>query len=76
MASIYTNLVIKHYTKDTGILKDFECKLELTSKGPNLHSILIVGLGYDPEKGDYVILHNSWGTGWGDNGLMKMSLEN
>jgi C1A family cysteine protease len=30
-----------------------------------LHSVKIVGWGNDSTQGDYWIVQNSWGTGWG-----------
>jgi hypothetical protein len=26
-------------------------------------------------KGDFVILQNTWGSDWGDNGFLKLTLE-
>jgi C1A family cysteine protease len=41
------------------------------------HSILAIGFGYDDKSGqNYLILKNSWGTHWGENGYMRITLDN
>lgn len=43
------------------------------------HAMLAIGWGHDNNNekygGDYVILLNSWGSTWGDKGIMRLSLQ-
>jgi len=49
--------------------------LDSTSCGTNLdHAVLAVGWGTDSSAGDYWLVKNSWGTGWGDNGYVKLAI--
>ena len=38
------------------------------------HAMLAVGYGYNPYTGDFLIIKNSWGTSWGENGYVRIAL--
>jgi C1A family cysteine protease len=39
------------------------------------HAILAVGWGTDPTAGDYYIVKNSWTTGWGEQGYIRIGIK-
>ncbi|XP_031131975.1 ervatamin-B-like [Ipomoea triloba] len=55
---------LQHYT--TGVLAD-DCG---TGNG---HSMTVVGYDTTAEGEKYWLIKNSWGTGWGENGYIKMA---
>jgi cathepsin L len=36
------------------------------------HAVQLVGFGTDPSDGDYWLVRNSWGTGYGENGYIRL----
>uniref|UniRef100_A0A8D2B0S5 Cathepsin L1-like n=1 Tax=Sciurus vulgaris TaxID=55149 RepID=A0A8D2B0S5_SCIVU len=62
----------------TSVLASVECiyyDAECKSHEPN-HAVLVVGYGFegtDPESNKYWLVKNSWSTGWGIDGYMKMA---
>lgn len=45
------------------------------SAGVN-HGMVAVGFGYDnTEEAGYVIVRNSWGTGWGEDGYVRVKMD-
>merc|ERR1719369_82232 len=39
------------------------------------HAVQLVGYGTDSSEGDYWIVRNSWGPGWGENGYIRLKRE-
>ena len=42
---------------------------------PLNHAVQLVGYGEDEDNGGYWIVRNSWGTGWGENGYIRLARE-
>ena len=45
-------------------------------EGEANHCVGLVGYGLDSTYGEYFILRNSWGPGWGQGGYMKIASNN
>jgi len=39
------------------------------------HVVVLVGYGTDEALGDYWLIRNSWGTGYGENGYIRLARE-
>ena len=52
----------------SGVFNDLNCD----PKGVN-HAVVAVGYGTDATYGDYWLVRNSWGTGWGEQGNIRMA---
>lgn len=51
----------------SGVYNDPQCV------GDTNHAMLLTGFGTDPRDGDYWILRNSYGKGYGENGYIRMT---
>jgi C1A family cysteine protease len=51
----------------SGVLNSPDCGTSLD------HAITAIGYGTDPTAGDYYIVRNSWGAGWGDQGYINIA---
>lgn len=40
------------------------------------HAVVLVGYGTDEADGDYWLVRNSWGSGWGEDGYIKLKRQN
>ena len=53
----------------SGVLDTSRCGTSLD------HAVLVTGWGHDSKSGlDYWMVKNSWGTGWGDKGYIKLAI--
>lgn len=52
----------KAVTKENPVIADYD-----PAKAPGAHELLVAGYRTQP-NGTYFLLHNSWGSGWGDGG--------
>eukprot|EP00080_Pristionchus_pacificus_P000179 PDM60199.1 G protein-coupled receptor [Pristionchus pacificus] len=52
----------------SGVYDDPNCRQEVFT-----HAVVIVGYGTDEKAGDYWIIRNSWGVGWGDGGYFNIA---
>lgn len=58
------------YSYSSGILDKDSCAVNNSIN----HAMQAVGYGTLSDGATYIIVKNSWGTGWGDNGYFRMEL--
>ena len=56
-------------TYKSGIYDDLSCPTT------HNHATNVVGYGVDANNVEYWLMRNSWGTGWGEQGYMKMQVQ-
>ena len=67
MAVAAGNDVFRNYTSGIITAAD-DCPTSID------HAIVAVGYGYEGDQG-YYIVRNSWGTGWGEDGYIKIGMQ-
>ncbi|KAI1711612.1 papain family cysteine protease domain-containing protein [Ditylenchus destructor] len=69
IVKIFSNLAsFQHH--GVGVYADVKCRSLRDDEGG--HAMLLIGYGTDDEDGDYWLLLNTWGTGWGEKGFRGM----
>jgi C1A family cysteine protease len=66
------DVVTSFYYYESGVYYDPDCS-ESSVNYDGGHAVVVVGYGTDPALGDYWIMRNSWGTGWGQAGYFLMA---
>ena len=59
----------------SGILTLEQCQANFDGGGLVNHAVAAVGFGVDDAGLEYLIIKNSWGTGWGEGGFARISME-
>ncbi len=52
----------------SGVFHDTNCNRNKID-----HAVNVVGYGRDARFGDFWLVRNSWGTGWGEQGYIRMA---
>ena len=65
-------VVNSFFSYSSGVYYDADCTRNSPSYAGG-HAVVVVGYGTDPKDGDYWIVRNSWGTGWGNQGYILMA---
>lgn len=73
-ASVYTDRRFRNYSHGVYKNNDTVCNGNPCEHSLVNHAVAIVGWGTDEDDGEYWIIRNSWGTGWGEDGYMKISM--
>ncbi len=71
-AAVYVTTSFQNYSG--GVWSDSNSGCSNGAYTTTNHAIALVGWGHDATEGDYWILRNSWGTSWGENGYMRISV--
>ncbi|MFC2151064.1 C1 family peptidase [Bacteroidota bacterium] len=71
-AAVYVTTSFQSYSG--GIWSDSNNSCSNGAYTTTNHAIALVGWGTDATEGDYWILRNSWGSSWGENGYMRISV--
>ena len=58
------------YKNNDTVCSGNPCEFSMTN-----HVVAIVGWGHDQVDGDYWIIRNSWGSDWGEDGYMRISMK-
>jgi len=76
--SVAVNAMGEHFRfYSGGILTYDQCQPDWANH-PNLinHAVVAVGFGYDKTLDmEYVVIKNSWGTQWGENGYARIAMQ-
>lgn len=72
-AAIFAPAELIFYSR--GIYSDEETDCPDGACTATNHGVALVGWGSDGVQGDYWILRNSWGAGWGENGYLKIAMK-
>ncbi|CAF1251730.1 unnamed protein product [Rotaria sordida] len=60
-------------SEDFGTYRKGVLQIDRCHKRRVTHAVVVVGYGYDEEiQKPYWIIKNSWGTGWGENGYLRL----
>ena len=70
--SVSIKVTVNFFFYESGVFYDTECRPG-RQKMIN-HAVTLLGYGTDPSGGgDYWIIHNHWGSHWGENGFARMA---
>lgn len=70
-----TSLIVQAISVDAGAWSKYETGVfnGCNQTNPDLdHAVQLVGVGSDPELGDYWLVRNSWNPTWGEDGYIRI----